>query len=1619
MKKVLLLVLFLLSAAHSVGIIRDTVSPTGSPRATLKAALDAHKKNLITADSTLEIWIVGDWSGKWDTTSYRLDSAGGYRTDSTHKIKIATAGAARHAGKWDTTKYRYSMNNKSGFSIWYVDFVDIDGLQFEIRNATAGGKPLLSDSNATAVGYKCNFYNNIFKATNIGSNAVIAYDHYFQGTSRVGQINFYNNIFYDFKPINAYCIYVHDFCTLRAYNNTFYNSFKGISLTSGASTTGCLINNIFNYCDIAASGTFLAGSDYNSTNLSSMGYTVTGGGNTHDRLSQAFTFADSAGRNLHLASTDTAAKDRGKTIGAADSVPGLTMDIDGVTRSGSWDIGADEYASACTPATITAHATFTDTVGNTGRFGHAIANAFDSVKLISTWPDSTAMLAYTTKDTIAYHWKAKQTKAGFNVRIFSCAGANTADAYDTITIIGPSVAYTSSPKLCTLGVAMTQAVTSTAMADSFTLKAGSPAWLSIYKTGGSMGNLYGTPNTGMTKTGVWVYVWRRGVKADSTADSITVFCNAPTITAHANITDTIGNSGRFGHATGGGTRDSAKLIGSWPDSTAMVAYATKDTVAYHWKSKHTKAGYAVRAYGCDSATAYDTITVIGPSLSYSSSPRIDTVDAVAAAQDPASTAMADSITFATLPTGLSVAKTGGTMGRISGTPAAYAAKTGYKGIVWRKGIRADSTYDTISVVYGSIILDSIRPSTGYVGNSLTIYGRGFGASQGGSAVTMGGTSCSVLSWANKTISLTVPSLDTGYYDFIVSDGSTADTILQGCKILPSSNVRLCTLVVVAGAHGSVGRTRIIDSTNVTWRDTATANSGYLFDHWTARHSNVSFADAYSRFASITVTASDTIDASFRAWPTYTLTTSATNGSIGLNPAGGTYDSGTVATLTATPSARYIFSGWSGNLTGTTNPATVTMSANKSVTASFRAWPTYTLTMAAGTGGTVLPATGSVDSAASTSISASPGSHYIFSKWTRSGTAATIADSTSATTSVILTGTATVTGNFTCVAPTISYATKISGTLGVAITAQSATIGGGGADSVKSITPLPGGLTCTKTGANMGHITGTPTSSSAKAGYRIRVYGCDSADTWDTITINSNPALNVSAKYHWVDRYAGYPTASKMQISPCNEAGWVANNTTGIVKYDSSHTINGVRSVQITDSAKYTYATKDPVTTRDLSADFTVYVRLFLPDTNTSAFYVHLFTGASGYYLGAMTVPFGNNRSNYVVTGWNTFVMDKSQFAVGSGSPSWANINKLRIGLKSKDGTISTVYVGDVSVVPKQLAKGTVWFSCDDGYKAQSDSLLPSLNAYGWGASIFVIWGWLGDGQHLTKSGLDSMYKYGWDIGVHELKTASYNMPDISVDSAYKELKYTADSIAASGYIRPRLSAWPGNATNHALDSVAKLLFDFSRIGAYNPYTPVPFPEPNRATITINMDSSKTLAYCKSVIDSLKIYKTCGGLLFHGSYSQGYMKKNRYDSLFVYIKASVDSGKLEVKQWGCKHDNLNKGLLVYHPDSAINKISVSVRSNGFSVPCSLGTNADSMKIYMYDSPDKSAWTLRDSTTMLPGGSLATLSRSGLTKKTKIYYNLIGLSNSGTQDSAFSIDSIVTLGSKSKLILKTIY
>jgi len=111
--------------------------------------------------------------------------------------------------------------------------------------------------------------------------------------------------------------------------------------------------------------------------------------------------------------------------------------------------------------------------------------------------------------------------------------------------------------------------------------------------------------------------------------------------------------------------------------------------------------------------------------------------------------------------------------------------------------------------------------------------------------------------------------------------------------------------------------------------TATANTGYVFNGWSG--------DASGTASSMTITMdkNKAVTANFVA--VYTLTTNVNpigGGTVSRNPNQDNYNAGASVTVTATAASGYVFSGWSGASTSTTNSISITMNGNKEVTATF-------------------------------------------------------------------------------------------------------------------------------------------------------------------------------------------------------------------------------------------------------------------------------------------------------------------------------------------------------------------------------------------------------------------------------------------------------------------------------------------------------------------------------------------------------------------------------------------------------------------------------------------------------------------------------------------------------------
>lgn len=110
--------------------------------------------------------------------------------------------------------------------------------------------------------------------------------------------------------------------------------------------------------------------------------------------------------------------------------------------------------------------------------------------------------------------------------------------------------------------------------------------------------------------------------------------------------------------------------------------------------------------------------------------------------------------------------------------------------------------------------------------------------------------------------------------------------------------------------------------------TAIPATGYRFDRWTGSLSGT------SNPLDLLMDANKSLTANFvKIWNL--SATCSPDGSGSINPGSGTYDDGAKLMLTATAKFPYAFDHWSGSNNDKSNPTSVTISADKSVTGNFR------------------------------------------------------------------------------------------------------------------------------------------------------------------------------------------------------------------------------------------------------------------------------------------------------------------------------------------------------------------------------------------------------------------------------------------------------------------------------------------------------------------------------------------------------------------------------------------------------------------------------------------------------------------------------------------------------------
>ncbi len=199
----------------------------------------------------------------------------------------------------------------------------------------------------------------------------------------------------------------------------------------------------------------------------------------------------------------------------------------------------------------------------------------------------------------------------------------------------------------------------------------------------------------------------------------------------------------------------------------------------------------------------------------------------------------------------------------------------------------------------------------------------------------------------------------------------------GAALAPASIADTTANPVGSGTTTGDGAYLPGDSVTVT----ATPLPGYRFLNWTDNSIVVSTQATHT----FTIDINHSLIANFVPdLPQWTISSSASPIAGGSTSGDGTLDEGANATLTATPSAGYVFTNWTegGTVASTSASYTFVVMADRTLVANFTALPTYAISTSStpSIGGTTTGA-GSYLSGSSATLVATANPGYIFTKWT--------------------------------------------------------------------------------------------------------------------------------------------------------------------------------------------------------------------------------------------------------------------------------------------------------------------------------------------------------------------------------------------------------------------------------------------------------------------------------------------------------------------------------------------------------------------------------------------------------------------------------------------------------------
>lgn len=308
--------------------VTKTIKSAGGDYTTVAAWEAGNQGDLVTADEVR----VGEIYDVNTTAALTVD---GSTTDATRYMHLTVNSAYRHAGVWDTGKQNFQVSSTDATVIVADDYFHASYLQLRNTHATNGGSGIRFSNTGGVVeqlvirGTAGALNHGVEVSNTAGANFTV------RNTNVSGC---HNGLLFGTGTGTTV-----QSCTSVA------NRGRGVSSSLNAALA---ITNLYaggNTGDDYNEGGTVGWSSWTGTTcMCQDAITETGLTNSIAYSTANFTNVTAGSEDLHLV-TGSALIDAGTDLSGS-----FTVDIDGVTRTGTWDVGADEYVAGGGGATFKA-----------------------------------------------------------------------------------------------------------------------------------------------------------------------------------------------------------------------------------------------------------------------------------------------------------------------------------------------------------------------------------------------------------------------------------------------------------------------------------------------------------------------------------------------------------------------------------------------------------------------------------------------------------------------------------------------------------------------------------------------------------------------------------------------------------------------------------------------------------------------------------------------------------------------------------------------------------------------------------------------------------------------------------------------------------------------------------------------------------------------------------------------------------------------------------------------------------------------------------------------------------------------------------------------------------------